>query len=109
MREIQSKNFGKDKDVSLEIGIVTYYGRFDGPNSTFTRCVISYVHISDKKPQVAATTFVNTEQMFEDIHRRMELTKNDYFLIILITDGCAGQYKSGTALFILANACSIDR
>ncbi len=40
--------------------------------------------------------------MFEDIHHRMELTKKDYFLIILITDGCAGQYQLGTAVFVLA-------
>jgi hypothetical protein len=86
----------------MEIRIVTYTGRFDGPNSALTKRVISYGHISDEKPQIAATTFVNTEQMFEDIHRRQESTENDYFLIILITDGCAGQYKSGTAMFMLA-------
>jgi hypothetical protein len=104
MREIQSENFGKDEDVSMEIRIVTYTGRFDRPNSALTKRVISYRHISDKKPQIAATTFANTEQMFEDIHRRQELTENDYFLIILITDGCEGQYKSGTAtaMFMLA-------
>jgi hypothetical protein len=102
MREIQSKTFRKDEDVSMEIRIVTYSGRFYGPNSALTRRVILYGHISDIKPQIAATTFVNTNQMFEDIHRRQELTKNDYFLIILITGGCAGQYKSGTAMFMLA-------
>jgi hypothetical protein len=102
MCKIQSENFRKDKDVSLEFRIVTYTGRFDGPNLACTRRVILYGHISDKKPQIAATKFVNTEQMFADIHHRLELTENDYFLIILITDGCAGQYKSGTAMFVLA-------
>jgi hypothetical protein len=102
MHEIQSENFGKDKDVSMEIRIVIYTGRFDGPNSALTRWVILNGHISDEKPQSAATIFVNTEQMFEDIHCRQELTEKDYFLIVLITDGGAGQYKCGTAMFVLA-------
>ncbi len=61
----------------------------------------SFWHVHPQ-PHIAATTFVNTEQMFEDIHCRQELTKKDYFLIIPITDGCAGQYKSGTAMYVLA-------
>ncbi len=96
MHKIQSENFGKDKDVSMEIRIVTYTGRFDGPNSALTKQVILYGHISDEKLQIAATT------LFEDIHHRQELTEKNYFLIILITDGCTGQYKSGTATFMLA-------
>jgi hypothetical protein len=64
--------------------------------------MISYAHILDEKPQIAVTTFINTEQIFEDIHRRLELTANDYSLIIFITDGCTGQYKLGTAIFVLA-------
>ncbi len=98
MREIQSENFGKDDNVSMEIRIVTYNGRFNGPNAALTQHVISYAHLLDDKPQIAVTTFINTEQMFEDIYQRQELTDNDYPIIIFITDGCAGQYKSGTAL-----------
>jgi hypothetical protein len=77
MREIQSENFGKDEDISMEIRIVTYTGRFDGPNLALTKRAILYGHISDKRPEITASTFVNTEQMFEDIHRRQELTEND--------------------------------
>jgi hypothetical protein len=55
----------------------------------------------DEKPQIAVTASINTEQMIEDIHQRLEMTQNDYSLIIFITDGCAGQYKSDTALFVL--------
>jgi hypothetical protein len=47
MRKIQSENFEKDKDISMEIRIVTYTGRFDGTNSALTRWVILYGHISD--------------------------------------------------------------
>ena len=44
MRKIQSENFGKDADASMEIRIVTYTGKFDGPNSGRTNKVISYAH-----------------------------------------------------------------
>ena len=68
MREIQSENFGKDGDVSIEIRIVNYKGRFNGPNAALTQCVISYAHLLDEKPQISVTTFINTEQMFENIY-----------------------------------------
>jgi hypothetical protein len=61
-----------------------------------------YAHLLDEKPQIAVTGFINTEQMFEDIHQRLEMTQNDYSLNIFITDGCAGQYKSSTAVFVLS-------
>ncbi len=102
MHEIQSENFGKDADVSMEIRIVTYTGKFEGPNSGRTQKVISDAHLSDEKSQIAATTFVNTVQMLDDIHQRGELEAKDYNTIIQITDGCAGQYKCGTALYMLA-------
>ncbi len=101
MREIQSENFGKDDNVSMEIRIVTYKERFNGPNAALTQRVISYAHLPDDRPQIAVTTFINMEQMFEDIYRRHELTENAYTIVIFITDGCTGQYKSGTALFVL--------
>jgi hypothetical protein len=41
--------------------------------------------------------------MFEDIHCRLELAEKDYFLIVLIMDGCTGQYKSGTAIFVFVD------
>ena len=104
MCEIQSENFGKDDDVSMEIRIVTYKGRFNGLNAALTQSVISYAHLLDNKLQIVVTTFINTKQVFEDIYQRQELTENDYTIIIFITNGCAGQYnyKSGTALFMLA-------
>jgi hypothetical protein len=45
---------------------------------------------------------VNTEQMFADIHCRQALIENNYFLLKPVTDGCTGQYQSGTAIFIFA-------
>ena len=57
MREIQSENFAKDSDVSMEIHIVSYQAKLDGPDSLPTRLVASYTALSDEKPQIAATTF----------------------------------------------------
>ena len=42
MREIQSENFGKDADVSMEIRIVSFQ------DTELSRCVVSYSHLSDK-------------------------------------------------------------
>ena len=69
MREIQSIFFGMDDNVSTEIRIVTYKERLNGPNAALTQRVISYAHLSDDRPQIAVTTFINMEQMFEDIYR----------------------------------------
>ena len=101
MGEIQSEHFGKDDNVSMEIRIVTYNGKFDGPESGASRRVLSYIVLSADKPQIAATSFVNTQLMIEDIMLRKELNWNDPIFIILISDGCAGQYRSGTALYFL--------
>ena len=69
MHEIQSIVFGMDNNVSTEIRIVTYKERLNGPNAALTQRVISYAHLSDNRPQIAVTTFINMEQMFEDICR----------------------------------------
>ncbi len=51
MREIQSENFAKDADVSMEIRIVSFQ------DIDMSRRIVSYFHLSDEKPQIAATTF----------------------------------------------------
>ena len=61
MREIQSENFEKDADVSMEIHIVSFQ------DADMSR-VISYSHLSDEKSQIAATTFQNTiDMLYEPI------------------------------------------
>ena len=102
MREIQSENFAKDADVSMEIRIVSYQEKLDGPDSAPTRLVTSYTALSDEKPQIAATTFQNSMLMFEDLRSREGSVYNHAHMVILITDGCSGQYKCGTALYLLA-------
>jgi hypothetical protein len=64
--------------------------------------VVSYSHLSDEKPQIAATTFQNTIDMLNDLKERGDLTNEEIKMIIFITDGCAGQYKCGTALYLLS-------
>jgi hypothetical protein len=49
MREIQSENFAKDSDVSMEICIVSYNGMYDGNTGGFSRHVISYTSLLDEK------------------------------------------------------------
>ena len=49
MQEIQSENFAKDSDVSMDIRIVSYQAKLDGPDSLPTRLVASYTALSDKK------------------------------------------------------------
>ena len=40
--------------------------------------------------------------MFDDLHTQEGSVYNDVHMEILITDGCSGQYKCGTALYLLA-------
>jgi hypothetical protein len=96
MREIQSENFGKDADVSMEIRIVSFQ------DTDMSWRVVSYSHLSDKKPQIAVTTFQNTIDMLNDLKEKGEISINIFSIIILITDGCAGQYKCGTSLYLLS-------
>ncbi len=64
--------------------------------------VVSYSHLSDDKPQIAATTFQNTIDMLNDLKERGNLTNDEINMIIFITDGCARQYKCGTTLYLLS-------
>ncbi len=61
MREIQSENFGKDTNVSMEIHIVSFQG------TDMSWRVVSYSYLSDEKPQIPATTFQNTIDMLNDL------------------------------------------
>ena len=40
--------------------------------------------------------------MLDDLIKRADLNSDDYAMVIFITDGCAGQYKCGTALYLMA-------
>ena len=66
-----------------------------------SRQTVSYSHLSDKKPQIAATTFQNTFQMLNDLKERGHLSNDNFNMMVFITDSCSGQYKCGTALYLL--------
>jgi hypothetical protein len=96
MRKIQLENFAKDADVSMEIQNVSLQ------DNNKSQQMVSYSHLSNKKPQIAATTFQNTIQMLNNLKERGNLTNDDYNMMVTITNGCSGQYKCGTALFLPA-------
>ena len=60
-----------------------------------------YTHLSNKKPQIAATTFQNTIQMLNYLKEQGNLANYHFNMMLFITNGCSGQYKCGTALFLL--------
>ena len=68
MHEIQSENFAKDANVLMEIQIVSLQ------ENNLSQQTVSYSHLSDKKPHIAATTFQNTIQMLNDLKERGNLT-----------------------------------
>ena len=90
MHEIQLENFAKDADVSMEIRIVSFQ------DTNMSRQTLSYSHLSDKKPQIAATSFQNTIQMLNDLKERGNLSHDNFNMMVFITDSCSGQYKCGT-------------
>ena len=102
MREIQLENFAKDADVSMEIRIVSLQ------ENDLSRQTVSYTHLSNEKPQIAATAFQNTIQMLNDLQVRGNLDNAHFNMMIFITNSCSGQYKCGTALYA-DDACSKDR
>ena len=85
MREIQLEIFAKDADVLMEIRIVSFQ------ENDMSRQTVSYSHLSDKKPQIAATTFQNTSQMINDLKERGNLSNDNFNMMIFITNGCSGQ------------------
>ena len=73
LREIQFKNFGKDADVSMKIRIVSFQG------TDMSQRIVSYSHLSDKKPQIAATTFQNSIDMLNDLKEKGDVCNNNFF------------------------------
>ena len=59
----------------MEIRIVSFQG------IDMSRCVVSYSHPSDQKPQIAATTFQNTIDMLNDLKEKGDVS-NDFFSLL---------------------------
>ncbi len=80
----------------MEICIVSFQG------IDMSRCIVSYSHPLDQKPQIVATTFQNTIDMLNDLKEKGDVSNVNFFIIIFITDGCAGQYECGMLLYLLS-------
>jgi hypothetical protein len=65
--------------------------------------VVSYSHFSGEKQQIMATTFQDTIDILYNLKKRGDFTNDEINMIIFITNSCAGQYKSGTALYLLTS------
>ena len=101
--EIQSDHFGDNPSLSIEGCTLQYHmdpnANLDGNNHSQLPFDF-HSHFSDYSKQDAATTFEHFCAMFklhEEVHGK--IPRNSVFLEH--TDGCAKQYRSGNALFLL--------
>ena len=97
--EIQLKHFGKDASVSMEVGIVTYSGIFDGQGEVETQRTLTYIVLSDENKQNAGTTYQNLQLVLDDIictHHK--ITASNLKFIVDLCDECSVQYKCDHAL-----------
>jgi len=107
--EIQGDHFSKDRSLSMEgygvsIFDPTRLGEFD--NGTISENELkSYIRkeyhsfFSDDSKQDAVTTYSNMEKLFLKLFEQSAIKKGSTNFDN--TDGCAKQYRCGTALFML--------
>ena len=99
--EIQSEHFGKDASVSMEMRIVNFHGK-NGSEKGRRHRTITYAVLSDEQAQNSSTTYQNLKLVLDDlISTRNEMELQDLKFLILMSDGCAVQYKCGAALYSL--------
>ena len=97
--EIQSKHFGKDASVSMEMRIVNYHCKSATNSSETKHRTITYAVLSDEPTQNASTTYQNMKLVLDDIvHTREEMTEEQMKFIVVMSDGCSVQYKYGAPL-----------
>ena len=101
--EIQSDHFGDNSTLSIEGCTLQYHKRTSNTNDQPCEYEIRtdfHSHMADFSRQDAATTFEHMCSMLE-VHtsRHGKLTRNS--VLLDHTDGCAKQYRSGNALFMM--------
>ena len=105
--EIQSDHFGDNATLSIEGCILQYHVKHDCTEHVNEEKNIRmdfHSHFADFSKQDAATTFEHMCDMFErHIHLQGPFSKDCVFLDH--TDGCAKQYRSGNALYLLNVLC----
>ena len=95
--EIQSEHFGDNSTLSIEGCVLQYHVQFE--NTRKIRMDF-HSHFADFSKQDTATTFEHMCDMFErHIERNGPFPKQ--CVVLDHTDGCAKQYRSGNALYLL--------
>ena len=90
--EIQSEHFGQGRNLSMEGNLIKFYSANDAKIMTNFYSFLSY-----KKTQNAATTDNHMDHLFD----KMKLDRVPITTFFKTIDGCAGQYRCGTALWFL--------
>jgi hypothetical protein len=105
--EIQSDHFGNDRDLSIEgvsvhmhelESLVSYLEAQDV--STLVQRMEFHSHFSDNSKQDAATTHEHMDHLVNLLFEKGVMKRGSWMLDN--TDGCAKQYRCGTALYLLA-------
>ncbi|OEU12086.1 hypothetical protein FRACYDRAFT_244336 [Fragilariopsis cylindrus CCMP1102] len=91
--EIQSEHFGQGRDLSIEGNDIKFYPL--GETETTSHF---YSFLKDSKIQNAATTDKHMDRLIKILKNKNVLKDRLYET----TDGCAGQYRSATALWFLS-------
>ena len=103
--EIQSDHFGDNPTLSIE-GCTLQYHKYLPSSTNTTKEHESFIafdfhsHFADFSRQDAATTFEHMCSMFK-VHESIHGTITKNSVLLDHTDGCAKQYRSGNALFLL--------
>jgi hypothetical protein len=105
--EIQSDHFGNDRDLSIE-GVSVHYHTLEslrafeesGDKSDLEPWMEFHSHFSDNSKQDAATTHEHMDRLVSLLLERGVLKRGGW--VLDHTDGCAKQYRCGTALYLLA-------
>jgi hypothetical protein len=107
--EAQHEHFGNDRDLSIEgVDLLSYTAEsledFDKSNNKSDLKTIHefHSHFLDNSKQDAATTHAHMPVLFDLLKRLRRIKGLVRTLLLDNTDGCAKQYRCGTALFLLS-------
>ena len=96
--EVQSEHFGASRNLSIEGCSVRYLDLLKNINMEM------HSHFSDTSRQDARTTHTHLKILLDYLFENALLKKGG--LLLDDTDGCAKQYRSATALYLLLEASS---
>jgi len=97
---IQSEHFGEHVTVSME-GVVCWHVK-QGEDESFVDVCDYHSYISDDNQQDARTSSINTEFMIQKLRSQgVGMLVADKSVLYELMDGCAKQYRSGTALYLM--------